>query len=303
MKHLKRIALVATFYLLLFTFYSSAQSVGINSTGAAPESSALLVLNSNNKGFLITRVDTANIVAPAFGLMTLAPIDSCLYLYNGNTWMGMGGGGTNCSCNCVSTNPPTSFICGSPITDARDSETYGTVEIGNQCWMSENLNYTPSSSNSWCYDNIPANCTTYGRLYDWNTASNNTSSSTNPSGVQGVCPTDWHLPSDAEWKELEMELGMSQAEADNTGGRGTNEGEQLKTSSWGGNNSSGFTALPGGKRGTNGSFHYEGSDVTWWSATESGNDVWRRGLTSSQSDVYRFTDVKGLGYSVRCLKD
>ena len=303
MKHLKRIALVATFYLLLFTFYSSAQSVGINSTGAAPESSALLDLNSNNKGFLITRVDTANIVAPAFGLMTLAPIDSCLYLYNGNTWMGMGGGGTNCSCNCVSTNPPTSFNCGDPLTDARDSETYGTVEIGNQCWMSENLNYTPSSGNFWCYDNIPANCTTYGSLYDWNTASNNTSSSTNPSGVQGVCPTGWHLPSDAEWKELEMELGMSQTDADGIGWRGTNEGDQLKTSSWGGNNSSNFTALPGMWRTASGGFGVGSTLGLFWSSTETGPNAWRRVLSSSQSDVFRNIFGKGFGYSVRCVKD
>src|SRR5690554_3674178 len=77
-----------------------AQSVGINNTGAPPDNSALLDLNSTDKGFLITRADTSNIAIPAFGLMTLAPTDSCLYLYNGINWIGMGGGGSDCSCNC-----------------------------------------------------------------------------------------------------------------------------------------------------------------------------------------------------------
>ena len=307
MRNLNRlsIALVATFSLLLTPFNSSAQNVGINETGATPDESALLDLSSDDNGFLITRADTANIASPAFGLMTLAPIDSCLYMFSGASWMSLGGVGNNCGSASGGTGGTggSSFNCGDPLTDTRDSETYGTVEIGNQCWMSENLNYTPSSGNSWCYNNAPAQCNTYGRLYDWNTASNTTSSSTNPSGVQGVCPTGWHLPSDAEWKELEMELGMSQTEADGTGFRGTNEGNQLKTSSWGGINSSGFTALPGGLRNTTGSFSFESSFGYWWSATESGADAWWRLLGSSQSAVHRNANGKGGGHSVRCVRN
>jgi hypothetical protein len=93
------LAIAVFINFILLTFNLLAQNVGINQTGAAPHSSALLDLNSTDKGFLITRVDTANIVSPAFGLMTLAPSDSCLYLYNGINWMGMGGGGNNCICN------------------------------------------------------------------------------------------------------------------------------------------------------------------------------------------------------------
>jgi uncharacterized protein (TIGR02145 family) len=193
--------------------------------------------------------------------------------------------------------------CGSAtnLTDTRDSKTYEIVEIGDQCWMSENLNYTPTSGNSWCYDDITSNCTTYGKLYDWNGAMDGSSSS--PNDVQGACPTGWHLPSDEEWKELEMELGMSQTEADIIGSRGTNEGDQLKASSFGGNNSSGFTALPRGSRNTNGSFNGEGSYGYWWSATESGTAAWSRLLFSSQSDVSRNTYVKGFGFSVRCVRN
>jgi uncharacterized protein (TIGR02145 family) len=123
--------------------------------------------------------------------------------------------------------------------------------------------------------------------------------------VQGICPAGWHLPSDAEWKELEIHLGMTQTEADGTGGRGTDQGNQLKSSSpaWVGTNTSGFTALPGGSRGTYGSFFFEGSYGYWWSATESGSDAWIRYLYSSQSDVYRYTYDKGFGFSVRCIRN
>jgi len=93
------LAIAVFINFILFTFNVLAQSVGINATGAAPDNSALLDLSSTDKGFLITRVDTASIVLPAFGLMTLAPTDSCLYLYNGINWVSMGGGGSNCSCD------------------------------------------------------------------------------------------------------------------------------------------------------------------------------------------------------------
>src|ERR1051325_11630044 len=96
-----------------------------------------------------------------------------------------------------------------------------------------------------------------------NGASNNDSV---PSGVQGICPAGWHLPSDAEWKLLEMNLGMSQAETDTTEWRGTTEGGKLKeagTFHWsvpntGATDSSGFGALPGGLRFSNGWFSDKG---------------------------------------------
>lgn len=87
------------------------------------------------------------------------------------------------------------------FTDTRDNQSYGWVKIGGQTWMSENLKY--ASVNSACYANNSVNCTNYGRLYTWAEAMNNAGSSTvTPSGVQGQCPTGWHLPSVAEWRQM-----------------------------------------------------------------------------------------------------
>ncbi|MDR2728373.1 MAG: hypothetical protein LBB56_04515, partial [Chitinispirillales bacterium] len=90
------------------------------------------------------------------------------------------------------------------FTDTRNSQTYKTVKIGNQTWMAENLNYAGSGGNTGvCYNSSSDNCSKYGRLYTWAEVMNGASSSLlNPSGVQGVCPVGWHVPSDAEWTIL-----------------------------------------------------------------------------------------------------
>lgn len=180
------------------------------------------------------------------------------------------------------------------FTDPRDGQTYATVEIGNQTWFAENLNY--ETSNSWTYDNDPANGDVYGRLYTWDAALT-------------ACPSGWHLPSDEEWKTLEMALGMSQSEADDTGLRGTDQGEQMKsTSGWhdngNGTNSSGFNALPGGIRGNTGSFGGLGYTGYWWSSTDNvGSSARDRYLTNYDGRVARGSYTKTVGISVRCIKN
>jgi uncharacterized protein (TIGR02145 family) len=194
------------------------------------------------------------------------------------------------------------------FTDPRDDQSYEFVIIGSQTWMTQNLNY--QTSNSWRYDNNTSYCDIYGRLYDRETIMNGevTSNST-PSGVQGICPPGWHLPSDNEWKVLEIHLGMSQSAADGTNWRSVDEGEKIKSiSGWSingnGTNSSGFNALPAGIRSPNGSFNDHGFNCDLWSATEySATYAWTRYLSYNNDKIYRYYPNKPNGGSVRCLKD
>ena len=115
------------------------------------------------------------------------------------------------------------------FTDPRDGQQYEWVQIGGQVWMAENLNYDQDSyGNDWYYGNDTSLGDVYGRLYDWPAVMQGAgSSNNNPSGIQGVCPDGWHVPSDEEWKELEIQLGMSSFQADALHGRGSNEGSKL----------------------------------------------------------------------------
>lgn len=194
-------------------------------------------------------------------------------------------------------------ICGANFTDSRDGEVYATVSIGNQCWMAENLRY--NASGSWLN---PANPSTiYGRLYDWNTLMNGAlSSSANPSGVQGICPSGWHLPSDSEWNELEIALGMSAADTANTGQRGTHGTGMKSTTGFSGNgtNASGFNAFPAGYQFSF-NFYDLGVNAHIWSATEFSNNtmVWYRMLWSVNTGVSRSPQDKMSAHSCRCVKD
>ncbi len=221
------------------------------------------------------------------------------------------------------------------VTDY-DGNVYKTVEIGNQIWMAENLKTTHysdgtlipliedgaiwddlgNSDKAMCYyTNSVTNKDIYGALYTWAAAMNGASSSnTNPSDVQGICPVAWHLPSDEEWKELEMYLDMSQVDADMPGFRGTNEGSKLAGNSSLWNNetlendmafgTSGFMALPAGYMYHNGSYSHLGIGTNFWSTTMSGDTLaWNRFLFCYNSEVYRFTNKLNNGFSVRCIKD
>jgi uncharacterized protein (TIGR02145 family) len=192
------------------------------------------------------------------------------------------------------------------FTDSRDGKTYEWVEIGTQTWMAENLNYAATDSKCGSGDTLSDNntttCNTYGRLYDWRTAMNGSaSSSENPSGVQGVCPPSWHIPSKAEWDVLMMAVGGS-----------STAGTKLKaTSGWSNNgngtNDYGFSALPGGRgyitvKSGKLSLNYSGSGYGfWWGASESLSDgAYLRGMSSY---AYWSYSNKGYLFSVRCLKD
>jgi uncharacterized protein (TIGR02145 family) len=213
----------------------------------------------------------------------------------------------------------TAFNCGTRLMDERDGKTYLTVQIGEQCWMAENLNVgtmTPGASDQadngviekYCYGDDPGNCDLYGGIYQWNEMMQYTTIES----TRGVCPDGWHLPSDFEWKLLEMALGMSQESADSTGWRGTNEGGKLKaagTAYWdapnaGATNESLFTALPAGGRNSSGNFEALGYYADFWTSTLIiDQQSWYRYLDADESRIYRVDGFQPYGTSVRCVKD
>jgi len=197
------------------------------------------------------------------------------------------------------------------LTVNYEGQTYNTIKIGSQCWFKENLNY--QTGNSWCYDNNLSNCSTYGRLYDWETIMNGEASSNNvPSNVQGICPAGWHLPSDNEWKILEgnadTEYGVGNQVWDEEGYRGYDAGKRLKTTfGWSSNQGTdavGFSALPGGFRYQSGSFVSLFDGAHWWTATEHNSENgWSRFLSVYENTVSRNNYEKTFGFNVRCLKN
>lgn len=198
---------------------------------------------------------------------------------------------------------------------------YPVVSIGDQTWMAKNLKYLPSvvgpDTDSettplyyvYEYDGTNVNDAkasqnydTYGVLYNWPAAMNETTSSdSNPSGVQGVCPNGWHLPSDAEWTELSLFLGGSSV----TGGKlketGTSHWSETSSET---TNETGFSALPGGY--TNGRFGFNNPGILgyWWTASEYlSYNAWQRSTRYDSNNSFRATSKKNNGFSVRCIKD
>ena len=293
---------IILYILLGYTLIASAQGVGINEDNSTADPSAILDAKSTTKGVLHPRMTEAErdaISAPATGLLIFQTDGIMgLYYYSGAAW------------TPAHTGTVLGF-CPARFTDARDNEVYAVVEIGNQCWMAENLRYNASGS----YLNSANPSTTYGRLYDWATVMNGaTTSASNPSGVQGICPSGWHLPSDAEWNELEIALGMPAVVAANTLWRGTDHGDKMRSAiewssmsglSGNGNNASRFNAFPAGFYYTDtGIFGTLGVKTMFWSSTEdSPTHAWGRYLHRVLGGVYREAYDKTWGFSCRCIKD
>lgn len=198
------------------------------------------------------------------------------------------------------------FSCGDVITDARNGETYPTVEIGEQCWMAKNLNIgdridgaTEMTDNDviekYCYDNEEANCDNFGGLYQWGEIVEYEASNTT-----GICPSGWHVPTIEEWQELEIELGMSIQEATaSTGWQGTDEGDKLKEGG-----SSGFDALMSGQRRSTGGFQLNNFSTAFWSSSQASTYIAKaRSLDQDHSQVNHTNYDKKYGHAVRCVKD
>ena len=214
------------------------------------------------------------------------------------------------------------------VTDV-DGNVYDTVTIGTQTWMKENLKaihfnngdpipnktdnteWSNLTTSAYCYyENSTINGGIYGGLYNFYAVSDS----------RNLCPSGWHIPTDSEWKTLEMYLGMNQSQADGIGLRGTNEGGKLKEigdTGWpnpelyhwhfdvGATNETGFTALPGSYRHFTGVFGGGGGyDGLWWSSSESSTEnAWKRELWYDSSKIIRNYESKKEGVSIRCVRD
>jgi uncharacterized protein (TIGR02145 family) len=193
------------------------------------------------------------------------------------------------------------IACGDLIS--HEGYNYSTVQIGDQCWFSENCRYLPEVSDPsidsttephysvYGYTGTDvtaaqatANYATYGVLYNWPAVM-----------TEGICPSGWHIPSDGEFTEL----------TDFLGGESVAGGKMKDNIQWNGTNSSGWSGLPGGYRDAGG-FSNSGYVGTWWSASESGSHSWYRGLDHYYDVVYR-NETPNLfqanGFSARCVRD
>jgi len=309
------------FCLLAGSLMLFAQGVAINDSGDPPNGSAVLDVKSTSKGVLLPRLTNAEITtlgatlgAADAGMTVFNSEDLKLEYWDGTKWKTM----VTKTSSSGSSSDGTSF-CSEGVTDY-DGHHYKTVKIGDQCWMAENLKSNHNADGTsitevYNYENEYGNGLTYGYLYTWAAVMNGEpSSEDNPSGVQGVCPDGWHVPSDAEWKELEMTLGMTSAETNTWGIRGSHsEGRKLKVTEeaflWTdhanrGTNSSGFTALPGGRALNGSTFESLMSYAFFWTTTQfDGSAAYYRNLQYDNNQVGRQYIAKWYGFSCRCVQD
>lgn len=178
------------------------------------------------------------------------------------------------------------------------------LTIGSQTWAKTNLNtgtminLTATQTNNsvvekYCYANDESMCASYGALYQWNEAMGYST----VEGSRGICPIGTHIPSDNDWKILEMQLGMTQAVANTTGSRGTTQGTQLKNGG-----TSGLNVPLGGYRNTSGAgVSYGSLGYLWASSIFDSTYRWVRVLNSSQANVNRNGANVVWGASIRCL--
>ncbi|RAJ12375.1 FISUMP domain-containing protein [Arenibacter echinorum] len=173
------------------------------------------------------------------------------------------------------------------FTDNRDSHVYGTIKIGSQVWMTENLVF--NTTGSYSYDDNTSNDVDYGRLYEW-------------AFVQAAIPTGWHLPTDDEWKTLETELGMPASDLNITGEstvRGTDQGTKMK---FGG--SSGLNFPMAGYRDDGTYSSINNRTYLWVNTDAGGGNIFRRKIEAASPSCFRFTNPAGtFAISVRLVKN
>ncbi|MCQ2276124.1 MAG: fibrobacter succinogenes major paralogous domain-containing protein [Bacteroidales bacterium] len=312
------------------TIQKNGTSVGTFTADASSDKSINITIPTttseltNNSGFITTanvptNVSQLNNDAGYVSNSNCPTVDLC-ELYNMMTSLQNTIARQDSMINALN-NEHHSFTCGTSTVSDHEGNVYNTVKIGTQCWMAQNLRtstnaagagniYTPTASEVPGYD-----VNTYGRLYDWAAVMQGASSSDAvPSGVQGICPTGWHVPSDAEWTQLTTYV-KSKSEyqcdgADNIAnalsaaiGWSYNTSEGCYAGSISSTiNLTGFSAVPAGLYNVR-SLDFSHS-AFFWSTTESdSNNAYYRNLSSNDAEVSRWDFSKDYGHSVRCLRD
>lgn len=293
---------------LVFDKSTGSMAVGTS----APDASAVFDANSTTKGLLPPRMTTEQmnaIINPAEGLTIYNTTVKALCFYN-TKW------------NCMDRQSLLSLLsykCGDNLIDSRDYKSYNTVQIGNQCWMAENMNIgvqTNIDSNQrnnskiekYCFNDTTEYCDIYGGLYQWDEMMQYNPSDNAATGTtQGICPNGWHVPTDAEWTTLITYLGGESVAGGKMKEAGLTHWESPNT---GATNSSGFNALPGSGNGDSlRYFYYLHRAAIFWSSTESMDyNIW----ASDHSLFFQNISVdidhgmwgyKTYGLSVRCVKN
>jgi uncharacterized protein (TIGR02145 family) len=209
--------------------------------------------------------------------------------------------------------------CGDMLYDPRDIRLYKTVQIDNQCWMAENLNFgtmvnqgVDQTDNGiiekYCINDLESNCETYGANYQWGEVMLYTSEE----GAQGICPEGWHVPTDSEWCILENFVDSDTLDCNGEGYRGIDGGGHLKDTSslWtspnvGATNLFGFSVLPGGY------YNYALGEMIgeglygqfFTSSIFAPDNPWTRAVENDLSTIRRKQQSGEFGQNLRCIKD
>jgi uncharacterized protein (TIGR02145 family) len=267
----------------------------ISEDGSLADPSAMLDVKSTTKGALIPRMTAAQrnaIGAPASGLMVYQTDGTAGFYYYLSAWTYIGSGDRN-SGNVID----------------MDGNPYPTVKIGNQVWMADNLRTTHYSNGDpiqnasgigtwsglttgaycWYLNNAATYQALYGGLYNWYAVNDS----------RNICPSGWHLPSDAEWTILTTYLG----------GLSVAGGKMKAALNWntpnaGALNTSCFSGIGSGDRHEDGLFFDSGVYSAWWSSTESSTaNAWYYGNEYYDAATGRSNYNKKAGFSVRCIRN
>jgi len=305
----KLIPFIAIALLIILSGSLTAQNGGMNigtlnvsttvevgtSLEVGTSSESIILMNEMISLPPLTNSDILNFEQVPYGSIVFSSESDVLLVFDGDWWKRVDGKNDHYLSTCEKNYH-------------YQGQDFRGVLIGTQCWMDRNVNigtrihYAVDQTNNsviekYCYSGSETYCDTYGGLYQWDEAMGYSNSG---SGVQGICPDGWHIPTDAEWTTLIDYLGGSSVAGGKMKETGFIHWDIPNTSA---TNASKFTALPGGYRTSNG-YTNRGIKNSLWSATENdGSSAYYRYLYYTHANVVRVDNDKSYGYSVRCLRN